>query len=126
MTSALNLESYIYKLLKEHLSTQVYSHVPDDAELPLIRIGEISYSKWLCMPLVYRAKFTLAIFSEAHSNQQVLELSVQVVEVLAKNFKRENFPHLIQVSIGSTNVFQLKTLIWCSEIELDIKHYKRG
>ncbi len=122
MTSALKLEALLYKKLKEYLSIAVYNHVPGDAELPFIRIGDISYREWLCMPVAYHAKLTLAIFSEAHSNQQVLEISAQVVEVLAKNFKREIFPQLIQLSIGDTNVFQLKNLSWCAEIELDTKY----
>ncbi|MCE2992092.1 MAG: hypothetical protein LW825_04130 [Candidatus Jidaibacter sp.] len=121
MMSALELEGIIYKLLKEKTKFAVYNHVPDDALAPFIRIGEISLRQWLLAPESAVAKMNIVIFSEQQSNQEVLRITEEVAQVMAENINRANFPCIINLEIININIFQLKNMTWCGEMELEFK-----
>lgn len=120
---ALDLEALLYKLVHKYTGLPVYNHVPDDAIVPFIRIGDISIRPWLFVPPSNEASLVIAVFSEEESNQQAIEIATIVREILSINLTRQNSASIIRSSIPAIRIFQLKNLSWCAEIELNVHHY---
>lgn len=109
MTSVLNIESIIYSKLKNELGIGVFNHIPDDAELPLLRIGQIEYDQWLIAPPTMKATFELNIFSEANSNKEVIELVDKTIEVLLT---------IPNTYISGRSIRQFKDGLWSGELSI--------
>lgn len=111
MTSVLNIESTIYQKLQEGLKIPVFNHVPDYAELPLVRIGKIDYQKWLMFPDTIRATFEISIFSEQHSNKEVIEIADKASALLFE---------IPQTFVSESSIHQFKDGTWCAELSVTL------
>jgi hypothetical protein len=116
---ALDLEAWVIQSLQDQIPCTVYSHVPDDARLPLVRIGEISWQAWLLVPESYHAKCTLTVFSDEPSNQEAITIAENVTLLLKQNARPgENWllPEVVNISI-----YQLTNQTWCADIEIECR-----
>ncbi len=112
---SLKVEKWIFTTLSKNIKNiRVYSHVPEDARLPFIRIGEINWQSWLVIPTSFKANITITIFSGATSNSQAMIVANDVDDVLRCNVPKE----WLILDVLDHNVYQLKDQTWCLDITI--------
>lgn len=114
MNIALKLESYIYNTLLNKIGCAVYNNVPDDASLPFVRIGDISWEEWLIAPPSYKARSTVTVFSECQSNSEAINVAVKAYNALQSGVKQ-----WVVLKLTPVSVFQLRNMTWCAEFEIE-------
>jgi hypothetical protein len=112
MKTTLAIEQWLYTTLTTGLKLPVYNYPPDKESLPNIHISEVLRQPWLIKPIAEKITFSLRIFSQQTSNEEVLTISQQLKKLLS-TFKPDN---AIKSDLGEI-VANREIKFWTAQLE---------
>lgn len=124
MSSLIKVEKILCKLITQNVNIPIFNTVPEDPDLPMIRIGDVEQSKWLLNTDSYHASFNIAIYADLKSNVFLFDVIAKIQDAVSLDAFQAEDPNIKYVCVSDASIRQLQEDMSIAEMRLEIKFIK--